>query len=85
MHIDDLQTINVVEPSSLIDFQLFGLWIIFLAFAGFIGWLAMDWARGKGYVKKTRRTRVATTTGPSDRSDYLKGTAADPNRKRRNL
>ncbi|KAL6766246.1 hypothetical protein ACKKBG_A35255 [Auxenochlorella protothecoides x Auxenochlorella symbiontica] len=69
------QTIFVIEPALWIDLQLIGLYLIGLAVLALAGYSGLGWAKSKGYVKKTRKSKLTKTApGPADKSDYLKGT-----------
>ncbi|KFM28319.1 hypothetical protein F751_3829 [Auxenochlorella protothecoides] len=69
------QTIFVIEPALWIDLQLIGLYLIGLAVLALAGYFGLGWAKSKGYVKKTRKSKLTKTApGPADKSDYLKGT-----------
>jgi hypothetical protein len=53
------ETISVIEESKIIDTELLGLYIILLACFAAAAYGALTFAQGKGWVKKTRKTKSA--------------------------
>jgi hypothetical protein len=54
------QTINIIEESKILDFELLGLLGIGIALLVLVGHSALQFARSKGWVKKAKKSK---TTG----------------------
>ncbi|KAK9866400.1 hypothetical protein WJX84_010463 [Apatococcus fuscideae] len=74
-------TIDVIELSSFIDFQLLGLWGLVLAVLGVGGFFLYKYILGmpfmKQYGRRTKRKPVQTTVTDTDPAEWLKGTFAN--------
>lgn len=75
------ETIKVVEPSKLIDFELLSLYVILAGILAFAGWSATELAKNKGWIKKTKKKAAAVSSKPGDKDEWLKGTYAVPGKK----
>lgn len=76
------ETIQVIEEPTLFDTQLIGLYIIGLALVGFLAYLALEFGKSKGWVKKSKPApRPAAIS--TNKDEWLRGTAADPKLKKR--
>ncbi|KAI8111654.1 hypothetical protein M9435_004154 [Picochlorum sp. BPE23] len=73
------ETISFVEESKLIDFELLGLYAIFIAIVAVIVYSVYSYAVGQGWVKKPKAAKK-TEVRTSDKSEWLKGTIADKNK-----
>ncbi|PSC68232.1 Interferon-related developmental regulator 1 [Micractinium conductrix] len=71
------ETINVIEEPTWFDTQLLGLYIIGLALLAGAVYTAVEFARGKGWVKRSKPT-ARPTAASSNKEEWLRGTAADP-------
>lgn len=71
------ETITVIEEPTWFDTQLIGLYIFGLALLAGIVYYAVDFAKGQGWIKKSK-TVVRPSATSSNKDEWLRGTAADP-------
>lgn len=71
------ETITIIEEPTWLDTQLIGLYIIGLAVLAGILYSALEFAKGQGWVKKSKPVARPAATS-SNKDEWLRGTAADP-------
>jgi hypothetical protein len=55
------ETIEFIEESKLIDFELLGLYLIFYGILAFLGYSAYKYAVGQGWIKKPKSVKKTRT------------------------
>ncbi|KAL4444990.1 hypothetical protein ABPG77_004040 [Micractinium sp. CCAP 211/92] len=71
------ETITIIEEPTWLDTQLIGLYIIGLAVLGATLYSAVEFAKGQGWIKKSKPVARPAATS-SNKDEWLRGTAADP-------
>lgn len=69
------QTIEFIEESKIVDFELLGLYAIFYGILFAICYALYNYAVAQGWIKKSKPAKK--TQVKADRKEWLKGTIAD--------